>query len=82
MKKLGFLEMECVSLDEIAEFESELTIKGCKFVSYRSMMSERFTSIYSLYGLLEVDDMDCIESSSLHGCNALKEAYELIYGKN
>lgn len=81
MKKLGFIEMECLSLSEIAEFESELTTKGCLFVSYRSMMNDNFTSLYSVYGLLEVDDMDFIEPTSSHGCNALKDAYEMIYGK-
>lgn len=81
MKKLGFIEMECLSLSEIAEFESELTVKGCQFVSYRSMMNENFASIYAIYGLLEIDDEDCIESTSSHGCDSLKDAYELIYGK-
>ena len=82
MKKLGYLEMECVSLNEIAELESELTRKGCQFVSYRAMMNEQYASIYSLYGMLEVYDTELVESSSAHGCSSLKEAYELIYGRD
>lgn len=80
MNKLGFFEMECVSLDEIAEFEGEMTCCGCRFVSDKSMMNDHIAESYSCFGEFEgtqYDDEEFVTDESWHGFDSLRE----IHGK-
>ena len=79
MKK-GFLEMECISLKEVWEFEKEQHKADCKFVTSKSMMDDTIVEVYSVYGEIADPDLcDYVEEDSTHGNGSLKELYEKLF---
>ncbi len=79
MKKVGFIEMEMVTIEDIRDFENELKRNGSRFVSTPS--EKGLVETYSLYGEIVGDEylLDTVETESIHHNEWLKKEYEKMY---